>query len=128
MRKGAKRGFTLIEALVSVALVSVGIVTALNCLTAMGRARQKSFDRTTMQRLAYRKFDELIVENTIDGGKMEGNFDSINEPRFTWKADINTTGTEGLEVLRVVISPRGNEKGASYETQGLVCKIKEKSQ
>jgi len=61
----ARRGFTLLEALVATAIMGIAVAGVLNALSTSSRnaARLTEYDRATL--LARSKMDELLVDHTI---------------------------------------------------------------
>src|SRR5258708_7533104 len=58
MRKGNSRGFTLIEVLVSAALLGVGVAGVLTGMGSLNKAQARAIEVEHVQRLALRKLDE----------------------------------------------------------------------
>ncbi|AIE85984.1 type II secretion system protein [Fimbriimonas ginsengisoli] len=127
MSRGRKAGFTLVEALVSVVILSIGIVVALGTLGAIGRAQNRALETEEMQRLALRKYDEIVALKLLPSGQTQGDFLEIHEERYVWRADRTPTGTGALDTLRVEVAPKGAGFHNSTQVQGLICRPKEKS-
>jgi prepilin-type N-terminal cleavage/methylation domain-containing protein len=102
----SKRGFTLIEALVAVAIASTGIVAALGGLSSLNAAEVRLLDKEQMNRLAFEKYDELVATQSFSS--TNGDFTDRNENRFNWNSTVSTTGVDNLSVLTVTVSPVDN--------------------
>jgi len=118
----ARRGFTLVEALAALVLITVGLVATLQCIGAMTRARSRALETADMQRLAFRKYDEIIAENLLPSGSSDGNFEDVGEPRFTWHAERTALGVGGLDDLAVQVVRKGETYQHATEVQGLICR------
>jgi prepilin-type N-terminal cleavage/methylation domain-containing protein len=123
-RAAHSRGFTLVEALVCVALISGGIAICMTTLSAISRAEIRVSDRETMQRLAVRKYDELIILGTLTSGELSGDFAEIGESRFQWRADRSQSSVGNLDVIRVDVAPKGDSYAHATEVQGLLSTAK----
>ncbi len=103
MRRASK-GFTLIEAIVSVALVSTAVAASVGALGGLSKTEWLARHRETMERLAVQKSDELIATGALESsGALSGDFSEQGETRFTWSAEILATGIENLDTLDVTI-------------------------
>src|SRR5579859_7109800 len=120
MRSGS-RGFTLIEAIAAAALLAIGIVACLDATRAMYRAADRSMLREDMERLAIRKYDEILALGAFTSGQTSGDFADIGERRFSWSATWSASGVQDLDVLRVDVNRVGVPTSDAYEVQGLYC-------
>jgi prepilin-type N-terminal cleavage/methylation domain-containing protein len=116
-----RRGFTLVEALVSVVIVSVGIGACLGTMGAIARAQSRAADTEEMQRLAVRKYDELTATNASGSSSDQGDFQELGEPRFVWRAQRSSADKAGLDELRIDVARRGSGFSNSVSVRGLVC-------
>jgi prepilin-type N-terminal cleavage/methylation domain-containing protein len=121
MRPGSN-GFTLIEAIAAVALMAIGICATLDGLAAISKAQARAMESELMQRLAFRKYDEILSEALLDSGSTSGDFKDIGENRFLWSAERTSTGDGNLDslVVRVTRAGKNSDKGAFIE--GLICR------
>ena len=119
MSIGRNRGFTLVEAMVSVVLLAVGITAILGTLGEMTKARGRSIATERMQQLAFDKYDELVGTGDYTTPSLSGDFQDRNESRYTWRAEFLQTGTTNLESFTVYVDPvAGPNKGV--QATGLV--------
>jgi prepilin-type N-terminal cleavage/methylation domain-containing protein len=93
-RKTARRGFTLIEALIAMTLMAIILPIAMQgisiALSLSSDARRKSEAAT----LARMKLDELVVTTQWNGGQLRGNFgDSWQD--YEWEATTNSWNIDG---------------------------------
>ncbi|HEY3780830.1 MAG TPA: prepilin-type N-terminal cleavage/methylation domain-containing protein [Fimbriimonadaceae bacterium] len=82
-----KAGFTLIEALVAVALTGVGVVAALKGVAAMSSNQSKLITKERMHALAVEKYQEIIAIQ--DFATPNGDFTDHNESRYLWQMTLN---------------------------------------
>ncbi len=102
-RRRRSRGFTLIEALVSAAILSIGIVSALLSLGALARREVANRQQEVLQRLAQRKYDELLVTSTDITTPQSGDFTDWNLPDYKWSTQVDTTGVDNLDAITVTV-------------------------
>ncbi|MFZ4508339.1 MAG: prepilin-type N-terminal cleavage/methylation domain-containing protein [Fimbriimonas sp.] len=110
MSRGSRRGFTLIEVVVSLLLLGVGIVGVLGGLSAITQSESRLEDRETMDRLAIDKLEELLATGDVDSATLSGDFSDRAENRFTWSATVQPTGIQDLEYVQVTIARRSNDQ------------------
>jgi len=75
-----------------------------------------------MQRLALRKYDEIVALDTLPSGQSKGDFDDLGETRFTWQADRTSLGIGDLDSIRVRVFRKGGDQENPAEIQGLLCR------
>lgn len=105
----------MIEALVSAAMVAIGIASAVGATGSLARGQVRLQGKERMQRLAIAKYDELRATGPSNSAG-SGDFGEWNESRYEWTADIQTTATTGLDSLRVTVTSQVGEQAA---VQGL---------
>ncbi len=93
-------------------------------LSAIGRAQIRIADRETMQRLAIRKYDELVILGTLTTGQANGDFVDVGNTQFQWRADRSPSGVANLDVLRVDVAPKGESYVHATEIQCLISTAK----
>lgn len=109
------------EALASVALISLGIAVSTATLGRIAQARSRAQDAEEMQRLALQTYDEILALKTVTAGHAEGDYLDRGEKRFRWRADRTPTGEGNLELIRVEVSARDDGFAHPTVLQGLVC-------
>lgn len=111
-RRGpTRRGFTLLEVIVSMAVLAIGLVAVLEAYGAASRVSLQDEFLTTATFLAAGKMEEVLKEPYITTGSDEGDFGE-EFPDFTWTADITDSEMEGLAVVTVTVEwegPRGHD-------------------
>jgi len=106
VRRGGRRGFTLLEALVATTIMGLAVGTLLAALSTSMRNAGKLTDNDRAAILAQRTMDELLSAPQLPmGSELQGNFD----PRVTglqggWRARVEPfERVEPAEVQRVVL-------------------------
>jgi prepilin-type N-terminal cleavage/methylation domain-containing protein len=102
-RRTERRGFTLLEAIVSVAIMSIGLVAVIEAYGAAMRLSLQDEYLSTATMLASGKMEEVLKETYITAGSDHGDFGDEFEA-FTWTVDIADSEIEGLETITVTVS------------------------
>jgi len=113
------RGFTLIEAIVSVALLAVGIVAALSAIGQMTKTEGIVQEGERMRRLADEKLQELIATGDYQT-ITEGDFTERGENRYSWSTVLDPTGVENLESLTVTVVHVNRRDDSGYKASQLI--------
>ncbi len=116
---GRRRGFTIMEALVSSALIAIGVVAVLQALMGIARNDNQQMESERMQRLAAQKLDELVATGQLVNGEIEGDFADENEPNYTWVASVGATGISNLNSLTIKVSRQTSQRTYSTSLQTL---------
>ena len=114
-----RRGFTMMEAIVSVALLAVGIVAALSAIGQMTKAEAIVQEGERMRRLADEKLQELIATGDYQT-ITEGDFTERGENRYTWTSLLDPTGVENLETLTVTVVRVNRRDDSGYDASQLI--------
>ncbi len=118
------RGFSLVEAIASIGILSIGIVAVMGGLGAMARAESRIRQVEKMTSLAQHKYDELVATSASLTGNQSGDFSDQNLQNFNWSATIDQTGVTNLVALTVTVtsssdssasSPTGHVSGLLYQ-------------
>lgn len=96
----------MIEAMVSVALLVVGVVAVLGGFTTLATNQRKALESERMQRLAIDKYQELVATEALQTQELSGDFSDHGDDRYVWQASVEPTGTENLSALNVIVQPR----------------------
>jgi len=99
----SRRAFTLIEALVSVAIMSIGLVAVMEAYGAAMRLSLQDEHLTTATFLASGKMEEVLKETYITAGEDSGDFGEEFEG-FAWTVEIADSEIEGLEIVTVTVT------------------------
>jgi type II secretion system protein I len=110
-------GFTLIEILVSLAILAIALPPILRAFSQAGVQGASSENETTAVNLLKYKMAEMeMVGYPESTGEDEGEFGESS--RFRWKSKIEDTETEGLRLISVTVNwlERGREKSITMNT------------
>jgi type II secretory pathway pseudopilin PulG len=102
-RRRPTGGFTLLEAIVSVAVMGIGQVAVLEAYGAAMRLSLQDENLTTATFLARGKMEEVLKERYLTAGTDKGDFGEEFEG-FTWTAEIADSPVEGLETITVTVT------------------------
>jgi prepilin-type N-terminal cleavage/methylation domain-containing protein len=105
-RLQTRRGFTLLEVIVSMAILSIGLVAVLEAYSAAARVSLQDEFITTATFLAAGKMEEVLKEPYITTGSDEGDFGE-EFADFTWTVDITDSEIEGLVIVTVRVDWEG---------------------
>lgn len=119
MSRGSRRGFSLVEALVAVAVTGVGVTAALGGLRAIasGDARVRQIE--LMQRLANEKFEEVLATGEHASAPLSGTFEDRGLEGYAFTVDTEPSSTENLQIIRVVVRPADEENPMRAQATGL---------
>ncbi len=84
------RGFTLIEAVIALAILGIGLTVIIEIFSGGLRLGRTSVEYTRAVNYARQKMEELSVKPKVEEGKEEGEFDKT----FRWQ-----TGIEKVDIL-----------------------------
>ncbi|MFH1854074.1 MAG: prepilin-type N-terminal cleavage/methylation domain-containing protein [Candidatus Omnitrophota bacterium] len=108
-RKGSNKGFLLLEAMVSIAILSIGLVVILSSFTRSIRAKELSEDYFKAGLLLEEKIFELSTAPDIEEGVSEGVFSDFGN-RFSWSLIVARLEGEGLKEISLEVSwAKGNK-------------------
>jgi len=121
-----KRGFTMVEAIVSIALAGFGVAAVVGALGSISLAEANALEREHMQRLAGDKYDELIATGDYQT-ETSGNFEDRGDNEYDWSADLVTTGVEGLDELTVTVTRSAGDRDTEFTISGLLYAVQTSS-
>lgn len=117
-RGNRRRGYTLIEALVAVAVAAIGITASLGAMSALNKGELRARERETMQRLAFEKYDDAVATHDYTLAPLSGDFADHNLPNYSYRLEIEPSGVENLDVVHVTVTSTTSNLQATAE--GLV--------
>jgi len=100
---GADCGFTLLEAIVSVAIMAIGLVAVIEAYGAAMRLSLQDEYLSTGTFLARGKMEEVLKETAIAPGEDDGDFGE-EFPDYSWTVEIADSEIEGLEIVTVTVT------------------------
>ena len=104
-----RRGYSLIEALVAVAVTGIGVSAALGGMGALARGERRALITETMQRLAFQKYEEIVATGEVTSATLEGDFSDRNLETLKWEAEVEQSGTENLSIITVRVTSDADE-------------------
>lgn len=110
----ARRGFTLIEALVALVLAGGGIAALFTAMGYTDKVEAQILLSERMQRLAREKLQEII--GTQDWNAQSGDFSDSGSPGFSWTLTVDTTTVENLQQLSLTVEKEDSQ--ATAQTVG----------
>jgi general secretion pathway protein I len=88
--KGGHKGFTLIEVLVAMMILSIAVVIIMQLFSSSLRSARLADDYSRAVLLARQKTEETLLRQDLEAGTSEGEIDE----RFRWKAYITIKNDE----------------------------------
>ena len=105
-----KNGFTLIEIVVALAILSLALPALLRSFTEAAKGQALAENRTTALYLLKFRMASIELEGYPDIGEEEGEFGE--DSRFRWHSDVQDVESEETEGLRLVtVSVTWQERG-----------------
>lgn len=98
-RTGTRRGFTMVEIVVAIALLGVGITAAVACIGSASQASARAEEFTAVQLLAREKLAELELKGAAEG-EDHGDFGD-NRPGYAWQTSVTSADVSGLSRVRL---------------------------
>jgi type II secretion system protein I len=114
-----KNGFTLIEIVVTLAILSLALPTLLRTFTEAAKGQALAENRTTALYLLKFRMAAIEAEGYPDIGEEDGEFGE--DSRFRWHSDVQDVESDEIEGLRLVTvtitwQERGKERLVSMST------------
>lgn len=111
-----RRGLSMIEVVVAIALLGTGIAACVACIGSATQAAGKAEEYTAVQLLAREKLTELELQGGQDG-EASGDFGE-ERPGYGWQTTITPADVPGLERvrLRVLWGAPASPKSVEYVT------------
>lgn len=105
----ARRGFTLVEALVTILLVGLSLVGVMGGIRALTAADVKARTADLLQKLAAQKMDELSALADVQTTEDRGDFAEQGYPNITWTVEAQPSGAENVDEVTVTAT-QGQEE------------------
>ena len=102
-----KRGFTLIEVLVTVVLVSVAVVGVLGGIRSIQAAGARARGADLMQRLVAEKVGDIRLLSDPSTGGNAGDFSDRGHADISWTASVETTSAANVDKVTVTATRGG---------------------
>ena len=115
-----KKGFTIVEVVVSVALLAIGIVVSLGSLSAMTKTEVKLRKTEEMNRLAVQNIEEGLAVGNSPAADTSGTLDDYGYTGYEWSLEVAPSGTENLETIRVTVTEASANSSAGVSVSSLL--------
>jgi len=96
------RGFSLIEVIVAVAILSIALVGLVHGISLALSSSKEAELQTTASMFAAGMIEELRAEGNITDGETQGDC-GAELPLYRWSATVSGAGTDGLHQVEVSI-------------------------
>ena len=107
-KRKRNKGFLLVEVMVSISILSIGLLLVLNSFFRSIKAVEVSRDYFKAGLLLENKIYELLNKGTEEG-VWEGSFDDFNK-RFSWNLDVRKIEEGPLNEINLKVSWGGKDK------------------
>lgn len=121
LRAGSEAGFTLLEVMVSLAILGFGILTVIQLFSGGLGLALAATDHAGAVSLAREKMATTLINNNILPGITEGGAEEKGEKGLRWQVEVtpvlnaNTDDNVNLYIMKVVVSVRkAGSSEASY--------------
>ena len=101
-KSGRSGGFTLLEVMVSLAIIGVALPYLVMTLVSTSRMRAESQDLITASHLLRDKMSEMETVESLPSGQSQGEF--AEGARFQWQVNVAPTTYNSLYDVSVVVS------------------------
>jgi general secretion pathway protein I len=102
MRSG--RGFTLLEVMVALTIVSIGLIAAFNAVIQMAHSTTTLRERAFADWIAMNQLTELRVAGEFpDVGSFDGDVEFAGR-EWRWEANVSETGVEDLRRVDISVA------------------------
>ena len=98
------RGFTLLEVMVALAIVSIGLIAAFNAVIQMAHSTTTLRERAFADWIAMNQLTELRVAGEFpDVGRFDGDVEFARR-EWRWEASVSETGVEDLRRVDISVA------------------------
>ncbi len=105
-----RRGYSLVELVAALTILSLGVMGALTLFSTCLRSTADSLNYTQAVLLAQGTLEETVAEGQLMAGSETGDFGTAH-PRHSWEVEIEDTDQLGLMQMDVIVTwtERGRE-------------------
>jgi type II secretion system protein I len=114
---GSRRGLTLLETMVALAILAVGIVGVLHAFSSSLIATREAESYSVAAMLAGQVASEIDRQTTLEAGELSGTFE--DEPRYSWEANVEAADENGL--MRTTITVNWNADAGARQYTMVMC-------
>jgi len=106
-RSSSRRGFTLVEVLVTLLLLGIVLPTIMRGISMASTVASDAHRRTEAAGLAQAKLAEIVADDLWENGNLSGDF-SPDFPQYHWQANVQPWAGDqsgvGLQQIDLTIS------------------------
>ena len=114
------RGFTLIEVLVALAIVTVGMAAVMGAVTSAADAAFYLRDKSFAQWIAINRIAEVRLQTQLPAkGKTDGDVDFAGD-KWHWQQEVLPTEVKGMWRIDVSVRPEGKSIAWYTTESGIV--------
>lgn len=113
--RSGRKGFTLLEVMVAVAILALVLVTLLGLNNRSMQDVLLAEHMTTATLLAKRLMVETLSARTLAPQEEEGDFEEEEFKDYTWKKAVSPTPIQQLMEVRVAVLWKEGERGEMVE-------------
>ena len=108
MSHRSRRGFTLIEVMVAIVLLSVGILGVMGAVRGVTRASGRAEETVEAVTLARGMLNEIKSSGSVQTGTSNGDF-GVQNPGYRWESTVETSAdvADLLQITVTVLWPDG---------------------
>lgn len=105
-------GFTLIEVMVALAVLTIGLTAALHSTTQAGHAGAFLKQKTVAHWVASNQAAELSINREWPRPGIITGTETMAGQTWNWEAEVQDTGVPELRLVTIRVSLRGDEKAS----------------
>ena len=111
MMRRANRGYTLLELMVSAAILAVGLTALIRSFTAGTNTLRQNEKRAVGVVLAQQKLAEIMGTTELEDGIQDGDVEEAVFGGYRWQSEIQSlTDYPNLKQVRVIIAWRDGQR------------------
>jgi len=111
-RRKAGRGFTLIEVMVALAVLTIGLTAALHSTSQAGYAGAFLKQKTVAHWVASNQAAELSINREWPRAGVTTGTEEMAGQTWNWEAEVQETGVAELRLVTIRVSLDGEEKAS----------------
>ena len=114
INEAGSHGFTLVEVLVAMAILSIALVAVFQLQSQSVSMSAEARFATSAAWLAQSKMTEIETGAAISGRNQEGDF-GPDYPQYSWRVDISDTQLPQFKKIEVTVFNKNMARGGTYK-------------
>ncbi|MCX6379342.1 MAG: type II secretion system protein [Armatimonadetes bacterium] len=98
-----QKGFTLVELIVTIFIVSVALVAVMGGIRSLGVADVKAHEAELLQQFAAQKLADLRTAADLNNAETSGNFSDQGYAGVTFQVTVQPSGTDNVDEVKVTV-------------------------